>query len=162
MDDITMTQSTPVPEAVIEAAYSGEPLDNRPPEAMDGRTVQYIYSYGYSTGRSHAAEAVRRAALTSPPKAEAGEPEPFAWYLTGIDGRMSQVSDRIGDRDAWLSIGYVVKPLYATPEPRGDVRVTDELIGTALIAWDKLAGYSKIERMRAALEAVLNPGATTP
>lgn len=66
MDDITMTQSTPVPEAVIEAAYSGEPLDNRPPEAMDGRTVQYIYSYGYSTGRSHAAEAVRRAALTSP------------------------------------------------------------------------------------------------
>lgn len=41
-----MTQSTPVPEAVIEAAYSGEPLDNRPPEAMDGRTVQYIYSYG--------------------------------------------------------------------------------------------------------------------
>ena len=129
---------------------------------MDGRTVQYIYSYGYSTGRSHAAEAVRRAALTSPPKAEAGEPEPFAWYLTGIDGRMSQVSDRIGDRDAWLSIGYVVKPLYATPEPRGDVRVTDELIGTALIAWDKLAGYSKIERMRAALEAVLNPGATTP
>lgn len=48
-----MTQSTPVPEAVIEAAYSGEPLDNRPPEAMDGRTVQYIFDAGinYAIGQ---------------------------------------------------------------------------------------------------------------
>lgn len=81
-------------------------------------------------------------AVTSPPKAEAGEAEPFAWYLTGIDGRMSQASDRIGDRDAWLSIGYVVKPLYATPEPRGDMRVIDEIVEAARMARTRLMAFA--------------------
>lgn len=38
------------------------------------------------------------------------------------------------------------------------VRAADEVLRAALEAWGKLAGYGKMERMRAALEAALNHG----
>lgn len=141
-----MTQSTPVPEAVIEAAYSGEPLDNRPPEAMDGRTVQYIYSYGYSTGRSHAAEAVRRAALTSPPKAEAGEAEAaeLIRQLCGTDLNGGFIRD----------LCFTVWSICHNPTHEdGNADWGSDTLPTVQ------AGVAKV---RAALEAALNPGATTP
>lgn len=141
-----------------EASQPPSPIvDDRPD--LQQRLVTALYGPGVR--RSDTVEELAdaliavAAALTSPPKAGVGEP--VAW--TTKDG-LEYLAAGYGIDVSAEKHGTRNIPLYATPEPRGDgVRVTDEMLRAALEAWDKLAGYGKMERMRAALEAALNPGA---
>lgn len=108
-----------------------------------------------------------RAALTSPPKAGAGEP--VTWRVKDFaDGWIYHTDEARARRLAEHMSGALVEPLYATPEPRRDgVMVTDEMVEAACVGywpahWQQghihTDDKSSIRRhMRAALEAALNP-----
>ena len=46
---------------------------------------------------------------------EAQGAEPVAWYLTDIQGHMSQATGRASDAKTWQEQGFIVTPLYAAP-----------------------------------------------
>lgn len=63
-----------------------------------------------------------RAALTSPPKAGAGEPRAWEGYWPGAGSVNSQTSftRSHAEMERWRRGGAEITPLYATPEPRRD------------------------------------------
>lgn len=136
------------------------------------------------------------AALTSPPKAGAGEQvllREAAELADEIWASLDEVRRETNLTDSWYSVAEIegqriidFARRIATPEPRGNVRVTDEMVEraargifdswsdqtTTRMTWDEAlvashdpAKYPKMARIvplcraeaRAALEAALNP-----
>lgn len=79
----------------------------------------------YDNGKLHPdqlAQAIRALATQSPQADKArGEDRPFGWWLTDSNGvgRFTRQSDTV--QDYATTSGYNATPLYATPQPQGDV-----------------------------------------